>query len=56
MENLNAYEVDKKLLELRLEKIVNISKAQNIVLKHLEKEIEKGHSATVVAMAEILKL
>lgn len=55
MENFNEQENRKELLILQNESYENKVKAQNIVLKHLDDAIENGDSATVVAMAEILK-
>lgn len=45
----------KQLIELELKKERNLVLAQEIVLKHLEFAIEFRDSATVAAMAEILK-
>lgn len=53
---ISEQEIRKCLLDLQLEREQNVVKAQAIVLKHLEKDIETGESATVAAMAEILKI
>lgn len=44
-----------ELMELQTKKERNLVKAQEIVLKQLEEAIKGGDSATVAAMAEILK-
>ncbi|WP_156324070.1 hypothetical protein [Bacillus sp. JCM 19034] len=46
----------KEILSLQKEQQENIVKAQKIVLQHLEQTIEERDSATVAAMAEILKI
>lgn len=53
---MSEQERRKELLKLQSESLQNLVKAQDVVLKHLEKAIENGDSATVAAMAEILKV
>ncbi|MEX3715418.1 hypothetical protein ABFV99_23890 [Cytobacillus horneckiae] len=48
--------VREKLIILEKVRVENVMKAQEIVLMHLEKAIKQGDSATVAAMAEILKI
>lgn len=55
MKGFNEQDNRKELLILQKKSYENKVEAQNIVLKHLEKAIEIGDSATVAAMAEILR-
>lgn len=49
-------EIRKEMLKLQLEKLQKIVKAQEIVVSHLDEKIAERDSATVAAMAEILKI
>ncbi|WP_158681477.1 hypothetical protein [Microbulbifer pacificus] len=55
MNELTEQEIRKQLLNVQLEKEKNLIKAQEIVVNHLEEKIIIGESATVAAMADILK-
>lgn len=45
-----------ELLKTQVEKEKYVAQAQEIVLQHLEETIQRGDTAMVAAMAEILKI
>ena len=56
MSQSTEQEIRLELLKLQAKNLRHVVKAQEIVLAHLEDSITKGDSATVAAMAEILKI
>lgn len=53
---MESQETRNEIQNAQSDHLKRIAKAQEIVLEHLESAIENEDSATVAAMAEILKL
>lgn len=52
---MTEQEIRNAMMKLQHESLENLVKAQEVALKNLENAIEQGDSATVAAMAEILR-